>query len=316
LSCRRGKLRASSNVTPIFGLQEIYLVLLSMTGHGQATSQTEALAVTVEIRSINSRYLKVSLNCADRYLSFQAEVEGLIRKHIQRGSVHVQLRVEYPGEQPSVRIDVDLIRSLQQQLQPLLQGGESVPLASLLSIPGVVAEHDATSEESQSEWPFISTTIERAVESLNQMRRREGEVMAADMKNNCQLIRRLVAQVERLSPKVVAAYSQRLTTRINQLLAEYGATASPAELVREVGIFAERSDIAEELVRLESHCAQFVQVIDDASSGGRKLDFLTQELLREANTIGSKAGDAEIAKSVVEIKTAIDRIREMVQNVE
>lgn len=287
-----------------------------MTGHGQATSQTEALAVSVEIRSINSRYLKVSLNCADRYLGFQAEVEGLIRKYVQRGSVNVQLRVEYPGEQASARIDVDLIRSLQQQLQPLMQDGESVPLASLLAIPGVVAEHESTSDESEAEWPFISQTIEQALQSLNQMRRREGEVMASDMKSNCQLIRQRVAQIEGLSPKVVAAYSQRLTTRINQLLAEFGATASPADLVREVGIFAERSDIAEELVRLESHCGQFLQVIDGSTSGGRKLDFLTQELLREANTIGSKAGDSEIAQSVVEIKTAIDRIREMVQNVE
>lgn len=148
------------------------------------------------------------------------------------------------------------------------------------------------------------------------MRTREGQVMAGDLRTNCQQIQRLVQRIGELSPQVVANYSQRLTARINQLLQQYQVTVSPSDLVREVGIFAERCDISEELVRLASHCEQFVQTIDDRTSGGRRLDFLTQELLREANTIGSKASDAEIARCVVDIKTAIDRIREMVQNVE
>ena len=287
-----------------------------MTGHGQSTAESPALAVWVEIRSINSRFLKVNLTCHDRYLAFQSEVESLVRKFIQRGTVTVQVKSQHTSGPPPVQINTELIESLRQQLRPLLQNGESIPLTALLSVPGVISETGIASDATQADWPTIAHAVEGALGALNQMRSREGDVMAADMRANCQQIQRLVGRISELSPKVVAAYSQRLTGRINQLLEQYGITVSPSDLVREIGIFAERCDISEELVRLESHCQQCLQVIDDATSGGRKLDFLTQELLRETNTIGSKAGDSEIARCVVEIKTAIDRIREMVQNVE
>jgi uncharacterized protein (TIGR00255 family) len=287
-----------------------------MTGHGQSTAETAALTVGVEIRSVNSRYLKVNLACDERYLVYQSEVESLVRKSVQRGTVNVQLKTQHLNGLPPVHIDTDLIEALRGQLRPLLSPNEQLPISSLLSIPGVVAEPHQIRDAAQAEWPTVAAAIQTALASLNQMRAREGQVMADDMRGNCQQIQRLVAQIAELSPRVVTAYSQRLTTRINQLLEQYKVTVSPSELVREVGIFAERCDISEELVRLESHCQQCLQTINDTVSGGRKLDFLTQELLREANTIGSKASDAEIAKCVVEIKTAIDRIREMVQNVE
>jgi uncharacterized protein (TIGR00255 family) len=287
-----------------------------MTGHGQATTNASDLAVNVEIRSINNRYLKVNLACADRYMAYQSEVESLVRAFVQRGTLNVQVRVDHASGPPPVEVNIHLIKSLREQLQPLMPPAESVPVAALLAVPGVVAETRESSEATDADWKIIAAAIEKALKSLNEMRAREGAVMAADMRANCQQIQRLVGRIGELSPKVVAAYSQRLTARINQLLEQHGVTVSPSDLVREVGIFAERCDISEELVRLDSHCRQFSQVIDESGSGGRKLDFLTQELLREANTIGSKASDAEIAKSVVEIKTAIDRIREMVQNVE
>lgn len=291
-------------------------MLLSMTGHGQSSAESAGLAVWVEIRSINSRYLKVNLACQERYLALQSEVESLVRKFIQRGTVSVQVKTQRAAASPAAQINIEMIQSLRDQLQPLLKNGESLPLASLLSIPGVIAEADGDGDSSETDWPIIARAVEGALNALNQMRAREGAVMAADMRANCQQIRRLVARVAELSPQVVAAYSQRLTSRINQLLEQFQVTVSPSDLVREVGIFAERCDISEELVRLDSHCQQALQAIDDSDSGGRKLDFLTQELLRETNTIGSKAGDSEIAKCVVELKTAIDRIREMVQNVE
>jgi uncharacterized protein (TIGR00255 family) len=287
-----------------------------MTGHGQASAQGAALAVSVEIRSINSRYLKVNLACPDRYLAFQSEIEGLVRKSVQRGSISLELRVEHAGGPPPARINVELVQALRQQLQPLLQPGETVSLAALLALPGAVLETHESAEATQADWPTIASAVERALRALNEMRAREGSVMAADMSAHCRQIERLVAQVSERAPQVATAYSQRLTTRINQLLQQFGVTVSPSDLVREVGVFAERCDIAEELVRLASHCRQFFQVIDEANSSGRKLDFLVQEFLREANTIASKASDAEIAKSVIEIKTAIDRIREMAQNVE
>lgn len=291
-------------------------MLLSMTGHGQSSTETPSLAVWVEIRAINSRYLKVNLACDDRYLAFQTEIESLVRKFVQRGTLNLQIKTQHLNGAPPVQINTELIATLRGQLQPLLQPGESVSLESLLSLPGVVTESRQIQDAAQQDWPVLAGAIQAALEGLNTMRIREGQTMAEDLRAQCQQIQRLVARVGTLSPQVVSNYSQRLTARINQLLQQYQVTVSPSDLVREVGVFAERCDISEELVRLGSHCQQCLQTVDDPASGGRRLDFLTQELLREANTIGSKASDAEIARCVVDIKTAIDRIREMVQNVE
>jgi uncharacterized protein (TIGR00255 family) len=140
--------------------------------------------------------------------------------------------------------------------------------------------------------------------------------MEDDLADNCRIIGRELSAVEHLAPRVVESYRQRLTEKINKLLNQYGVTVEAAEVVREVGLFAERSDISEEAVRLRSHLEQFLAIMGLAESSGRKLEFVSQEMFREANTIGSKSNDAQIALHVVEIKTAIERIREMIQNVE
>jgi uncharacterized protein (TIGR00255 family) len=148
------------------------------------------------------------------------------------------------------------------------------------------------------------------------MRREEGSTMADDLRANQRLIARQLESIEKRGPLVVESYRQRMRERLSQLLAEFDVTVSDSDVVREVGIFAERSDISEEIVRLRSHLDQFESYLQTEESSGRKLEFLTQEMFREANTIGSKANDAEIARHVIEIKTAIERVREMIQNVE
>jgi uncharacterized protein (TIGR00255 family) len=148
------------------------------------------------------------------------------------------------------------------------------------------------------------------------MRQDEGRAMTADLMENCQAISVEVDAVHRLAPRVSEGYRQRLTEKLTKLLSEHGVAVEASGIVREVGFFAERTDISEEIVRLRSHLEQFATIMDSAESNGRKLDFITQEMFREANTIGSKANDAQIAHHVVEIKTAIERIREMIQNVE
>ena len=140
--------------------------------------------------------------------------------------------------------------------------------------------------------------------------------MAKDLQANCQSIGEMLGQIEVLAPKVIDAYEQRLTDRLKQIQEKHQLDLQPAEIIREVGLFADRCDVSEEVVRIRSHLEQFAAIMKDEQSNGRKLDFLTQELFREANTIGSKANDAEIARHVVEIKTIVERIREMVQNVE
>lgn len=140
--------------------------------------------------------------------------------------------------------------------------------------------------------------------------------MSVDLTGNCRLIGEQLVAIEQRAPAVIEAYRARIIERLNKQLEEVGTRIEPADVVREVGMYAERSDISEEIVRLRSHLEQFRTVMTNEEMGGRKLEFLTQEMFRETNTIGSKANDSEIARHVIEIKTAIERIREMIQNVE
>jgi uncharacterized protein (TIGR00255 family) len=191
-----------------------------------------------------------------------------------------------------------------------------VSLAALLPLPGVVNDQTMSVFSPEDDWKAISEVLTAALENLSQMRVREGQAMADDLSSNCRAIAKGVEEIERRAPLVLDAFRGRLEERLNKVLAEYNVTLDPAVLIREVSMFAERGDIAEELVRLKSHLDQFDSIMKLPESSGRKLEFLTQELFREANTIGSKSSDVEIAKQVIEIKTAIERIREMIQNIE
>jgi uncharacterized protein (TIGR00255 family) len=168
----------------------------------------------------------------------------------------------------------------------------------------------------EAQWPVIEGVLAEALLKLAKMRQEEGAAMAADLTANARAIAADLSAVERRAPQVVEAYRARLLDRLKGLLADLGVQIQPADVVREVGIFAERSDISEEIVRLKSHLEQFATVMAERDSQGRKLDFVIQEMFRETNTIGSKANDAEIARHVIEMKTAIERMREMIQNVE
>ena len=148
------------------------------------------------------------------------------------------------------------------------------------------------------------------------MRTNEGQAMLDDLLGNCDSLGKHAAEIQKLAPEVITGYSKRITERINRMMEEHGISVTDSELVKEIGVFAERVDISEELVRLDSHLDQFRTIMGSKDSNGRKLDFLTQELLRETNTIGSKANNAKIANQVVEMKTIIERIREMIQNIE
>jgi uncharacterized protein (TIGR00255 family) len=168
----------------------------------------------------------------------------------------------------------------------------------------------------EDDWPAISRVLQAAMENLAQMRVREGRAMGDDLSANCRIIAAGVEEIERRAPLVLDAYRARLEERLGKLLSENKVTLDAADVIREVSLYADRADISEEIVRLKSHLDQFGAIMKLPESSGRKLEFLTQELFREANTIGSKASDVEIAKQVIEIKTAIERIREMIQNIE
>ncbi len=296
-----------------------YDVLLSMTGFGEAQRQMAGILVRAEIRSVNNRHLKLSTRLPEGYGPLEAPIEALVRQHVRRGSLQLNLQLIREAGDDEYRLNEALLVSYHRQLSGLssrLHDNGDVTLASLLTLPGVVTEGDGRRVDVEAEWPRVEPVIGEALQHLNRMREREGAALAADLHDNCQSILADLAQIEVRAPEMVRGYEVRLLERINQLLADQNVQLDPTAIIREVGIFADRVDIREETVRLRSHLQQFDVIMSTEQSAGRKLEFLIQELLRETNTIGSKANDSQVARHVVQIKTAIERLREMLQNVE
>ena len=290
-----------------------------MTGFGEAHSQQDGLAVAVEVRAINSRFFKLSVRATEGYASLEPHIEEIARQNIRRGTVQVNLRVDRLRSCQDFRINSDVLSGYRDQLTALYRKWEqsaTVSLEALLPLPGVVNDQSMILFSPEDDWPAISKVLQAALQNLAHMRVREGQAMANDLSANCRAIAAGVEEILRRAPLVLDAYRTRMEDRLNKVLAEYKVTLDPADIIREVSLYADRADISEEIVRLKSHLEQFDSIMQLPESSGRKLEFLTQELFREANTIGSKASDVEIAKQVIEIKTAIERIREMIQNVE
>lgn len=290
-----------------------------MTGHGEARAQQDEVSVAVEVRTINSRHFKLNVRADECSVSLEPRIEAVVRKQVRRGTVLVTVNVDREVSPDHYTLNGAVLRSYRNQLEEILGGrdtAESIRLDALLELPGVVNEHRLEDECAVADWPLIEKVLVRALENLHQMRRDEGRAMADDLESNCRAILKQVGRISERAPRVAEAYRARLTERLNKMLVEYDTEVEPAAVVREVGLMAERSDISEELVRLRSHVDQFRTMTKTAESSGRKLDFLTQEMFREANTIGSKANDAAIAAHVVEAKALIERMREMIQNIE
>lgn len=290
-----------------------------MTGFGEARCQRDGLAVAIEVRAINSRFFKLSLRTAEGYGALEPQIEALVRQWIRRGTIQLNLRVDRTRAPDQYCINADVLDRYRRQIEALRQqwgwSGE-VSLDNLLLLPGAVEDASSTIVDTEADWPVIQETVEAALRSLSEMRREEGRAMAADLAGNCRVAGACVDKIAKRAPLVVEAYRARLEDRLTAALAERDLTLNPADLIREVGLFAERGDISEEILRLRSHLDQFQAFLEAEESSGRKLEFLTQEMFREANTIGSKANDVEITREVIEIKAAVERIREMIQNVE
>ncbi len=294
-------------------------MLLSMTGYGESQTQEDRLAVTVEVRCINSRYLKLSIRSSDGYGPLEPMIEALVRERIRRGTIQLNIRVERAASAEDYRLNEEVLDGYRSQLKRIQEAwGNHQPIdpQQLLLMPGVVTETTRRAEDVNQDWPTIRSTLIRALDGLDTMRQGEGRAMAADLTANLDAIAAALDEVEKRAPLVVDAYRTRLNDRIGKVLAELNATLEPADILKEVSLFADRSDISEEIVRMRSHLVQFREIMDSAEPSGRKLDFLSQEMVREGNTIGSKANDVEIARHVIEIKAAVERIREMIQNVE
>jgi uncharacterized protein (TIGR00255 family) len=290
-----------------------------MTGFGESHFQQDGRAVTVEVRAINNRFFKLSVRSSDGYAFVEPLIEAVVRKSVHRGTIQVNVWVERQRPLDEHNINLEVLLRYRRQLESLRQEGDAlrtVPLEALLVLPGVVDEASQQRIDAEAEWPLIERVLRSAMENLDGMRRDEGRAMAVDLAANCRLIGGCLDRIEQRAPAVVEDYRQRLHERVGRTLAELEVRLAPEDLVKEVSLFADRGDISEEIVRLRSHLDQFRAEVESPEGSGRKLDFLTQEMFREANTIGSKGNDVEIAREVIELKTAVERVREMIQNIE
>jgi uncharacterized protein (TIGR00255 family) len=290
-----------------------------MTGFGEARSQSDGLTVAVELRALNNRYLKLSIRANEPYNLLEPEIEKVLRRTLKRGTVQVQLRVQRQQHAEDFRLNPVAVRAYIEQLRSLdreLSLGGAGGAASVLALPGVVIEPDLNQNDPGQDWIAVEPVLEQALAKLQTMRQDEGRAMAQELRQLNELIAAELAKVRERAPRVVANYRDKLHERLKNFLAEMSVTIDQKEIIKEVAVFAERSDITEEIVRLSSHVDQFHEIMKEPESPGRKLEFLTQEMFRETNTIGSKANDVEIARQVVEIKGSIEKIRELIQNIE
>ena len=291
----------------------------SMTGYGEAQGESDGISYAVTIKTVNNRYLKTAVKLPELAAFLEEDIEKLLRKNLSRGTVNYVLRLkEAPAD---VLFDIDEA-ALQAVVERLNRAGASagadgtIDLGNLLNLPGMIRPAAPDAEQARQITEVILRISQEALEQLKQMRAVEGGYLEADLKKRCKIIEQDLEQIRARSAVVLQRYAEKLRKRIDELLAHAELKLDEESLVREVAVFADRSDISEEIARLDSHLQQFAQCCQGNDQAGRRLDFISQEMLREANTIASKASDTEIIRFVVDIKCQIDRIKEQVQNVE
>ena len=291
-------------------------MIKSMTGYGKGESVHQAGRFTVEVRCVNHRYGEVTVKLPRALMQFENEIKKKVAERLVRGKIDVFIQVENAlalgvptPNLPLARGYLKAFNTIREALG--LQGEPDLAfIASQRDVISVAAEAEASLEEMPAE---LLAALEEALRRVDEMRLFEGESLFADFQKRREMLARLIERVAERSPAVVAEYAARLKERIGQLCEN---AVSEERLALEVALLADKCDITEELVRLESHLRQFDETLAQSEPVGRKLDFLLQEINREVNTIGSKANDAQIAGAVVELKAELEKIREQVQNIE
>lgn len=294
-------------------------MIRSMTGYGMAEQACDGVSWSLELRSLNNRYLKAAIRLPEPFQFLEAEVDKLLRTRVNRGSLTYLLRVRDDSPDAAVPMNRAALQSYLAQVQQVTPppGVQVVvDLATLAALPGVCQAPALDDSTKDAAWETIAGLTNRALDELIAMRRREGESLRSDLLGQCRAIREHLQVIAERAPVVVDEYRIKLQERVNNLLRSAELTLQEDSLVREVALFADRCDVNEEIARLSCHLEHFVQACDSPEPAGRKLDFLAQEILRETNTIGSKSNDAEITRHVVDIKSLVDRLKEQVQNVE
>ncbi|WP_372366652.1 YicC/YloC family endoribonuclease [Candidatus Uabimicrobium sp. HlEnr_7] len=288
----------------------------SMTGYGRASWSDSECNLEIEIRSVNSRFFKFSSRIPQEYAPYEIEIKNMVTKKISRGSVN--LAIDFANvKNPSVKINTEVLKKHYLVLSDTCKELDiAIPkIESLLNLPEVVVPQI---EKSIPEplWLKTQELLNSALNQLMSMRKDEGQSLVKELQHFCQEIRHVIKKIEITAPRVIDNFKERVQQRVQQFLDNENLVISDQDILKELAIFSEKVDINEELSRLDSHLRQFEQKISIEEPVGKTLEFLTQEMLRETNTIASKANDASCSQDVVQIKTYLEKIREQIHNIE
>jgi len=294
-------------------------MIKSMTGYGVAERDLPLGKIAVEVRSLNHKYLDISLKLPRDFFPLEPKVRDLMKKGVSRGRVDLIMRID-PSTSTVTRYRLEADMSLVEEYIHLLDSiKEKFGLKGEVTLDQIAGVRELipfleVQKETEPYWEEIASVAEQALKALDDSRRKEGEILEADLRGRVEQSRRLMEEIKDKAPLVVDAYRVRLHERMRALLE--GSDFDERRFHQEVAYFAERSDVSEEVIRMESHLRQFESKLTEAGPAGRGLDFIIQEMNREVNTIGAKATDVDIAHKVIELKGELERMREQVQNIE
>ena len=287
-----------------------------MTGFGRAKVESDAFQITVEMKSVNHRFLEMNIRLPKQMMVFEDKIRKLIAEQVGRGRIEVSIIVEGQGlVERKLRVDWSLLEQyklIMEEAKGKFQLQDSITLQQLIAMPEVTAIEEVENVNEAFEHSLYEA-VRRAASMLKTMRDDEGERLHKDLEHRLQGIHTCVRAIVPYAPSVIQKYRERLENRLKEL---HNQELEEQRLLTEIAVFADRCDIHEELVRLQSHLEQFEEALQSKEPVGRKLDFIVQEMHREINTIGSKANDLTISKYVVEMKNNLEKIREQVQNIE
>lgn len=293
--------------------------MISMTGYARAAGRGAGVDVDLELRTVNHRYLMTRLTVPEELGRFEPQIEKLIRQHVRRGTVSMRVTWRRASPAPDARRLRARVKQFDRALRDMkraMRDTTPVTTVELLAIPNFWSGVEDPGPDPDGLWKIVEPLLKKALDALSKVRAREGRQTGGAVRRHLDRIDGLAREIEKRAPGVTAAYEARLRARIDGVVKASGLNVASVELAKEIGIFADRADVSEEIARLRFHLDQMRKALSSSDAVGRRIEFIAQEMTRESNTTAAKANDAPISAMAVEIKGEIEKIKEQAENLE